>query len=154
MFKILFICTDNVGRSLIAEYLLRDILEKLGRHDIEVSSAGIHADSDVSSFCFAHLDKLSEMGIDTSGHERRQLTREILESANLALAMDETQQAWIRENFGEETMLYDEFYKGENTSVSFSGIAGTSQEKCLRMVEYFEESLPVVLERIDGMIEG
>lgn len=154
MFKILFICTDNVGRSVTAEYLLRDMLGKAGRNDIEVSSAGTTADSDVSSFCFAHLDKLEEMGIDPSGHERKQVTKELLEGADLTLSMDEFQKDWIKENLGKETRLYNEFYKGENTSVhmSYPGILGTPEEKCLRIVEYFKESLPIVLERVDRMI--
>jgi protein-tyrosine-phosphatase len=156
MFKILFICTDNVGRSVTAEYLLLDMLAKAGRHDIEVVSAGTTADSDVSSFCFAHLDKLYEMGIDTSGHERTQVTKEILENCDLAIVMEGEHREWIEERFDTKVYFYNEIYKDEKTDIQISplGSQGTMEEKCLRMVEYFEESLPTVLEKIDEMIHS
>lgn len=137
MFRILFICTDNIGRSLTAEYLLRDWLRKNGRQDIEVCSAGINAASDISSLT----------------HRRTQLTKDILDAADLAIAMDETQKAWIKEKFGETVPLYNEIYKNESVSVLISppGSTGTMEERCHRMVEYFEKSMPKIVDSINSM---
>jgi len=153
MFKILFICTDNIGRSLTAEYLLKNWLLKNNRRGIEVASAGIEADSDISSYCLAHMDRLGEMGIDVSGHKRTQLTQELLEDCDLAIAMEIEQQKWIMDNLGLDSLLYNEICKGEKSSfyISAPGSEGTMPEKLLKMVEYFEDSLPIMMRKIDKL---
>lgn len=151
MFKILFICTDNIGRSLIAEYILKDWLRKNNRNDIEVSSAGTNADSDISSFCMAHLDRLKEMGIETAGHKRTQVTKELFENCDLAIVMEEEHRRWIEGQFDVKVCLYNEIYKNEKTDVRINppGSQGTMEEKLIRMVEYFEESIVEMINNID-----
>jgi len=130
---------------------LKDWLRKNGRNDIEVSSAGTDATSDISSFCMAHLDRLEEMGIDVSGHERTQVTKDILENCDLAIVMDEFQQRWIEEKFGIKTLFYNEMYKNEKTSLNISppGTRGTMEEKSIRMVRYFEGSMGEFVKAVD-----
>lgn len=156
MYKILFICTDNVGRSLTAKYLLEDWLLKNGRDDIEVSSAGINTTSDVSSFSMDHIGKLKEMGIDVVGYTRTQLTYEILSEHDLAIVMDEEEQVWVRERFNVEIPLYNEIYKNEKTPVLITvpGMTETIPERLMEMVDYIAESIPVLAEKIDEMARG
>jgi hypothetical protein len=155
MFKILFICTDNVGRSLTAKYLLEDWLRKNDRNDIEVNSAGINATSDISSFSMDHLGKLKEMGVDVSDYKRTQLTQEILLEHDLAIVMDEDEQVWVRDRFEIELPLYNEIYKNENSSVliTIPGMTETISERLIKMVDYISESIPVVAEKIDEMVK-
>jgi protein-tyrosine-phosphatase len=156
MFRVLFICTDNIGRSLTAKYLYEDWLKKNGREEVLVSSAGTHADSDISAFAQDHREKLQEMGIDTSDHVRTQLTRELLEAHDLALVMDEEQRAWTQEHLGAGLPLYSEVYKGESSSlhISVPGVTDelSMRERMLRMVDHFQVSIPVLAERIDEMM--
>jgi len=156
MFKILFICTDNIGRSLTAKYLLEDWLGKNGRDDIEVSSAGIDAGSDISSFSMDHMARLLELGIDASGHRRTQVTRELIMEQDIAIVMDEEQRGWVRAEFGIELPLYNEILKGESTPVSITipGMTETIGERLLRMVEYIYDSIPQLAERIDGLADS
>lgn len=151
MFKVLFICTDNVGRSLTAEYLMRDWLVKNNRNDIGVSSAGTNASSDISSFSMDHIGKLMKMGVDASGHKRTQLTREILSGHDLAIVMDKKQQDWARERFNVELPLYNEIYKNEKSSVMITvpGMQETISERLIKMVDYIAESIPAMAKRID-----
>lgn len=153
MFKILFICTDNVGRSLTAKYLLEDWLRKNGRQDAVVSSAGTDAMSDVSSFSMAHLVRLGELGIDASGHERTQVTREMIMGQDLAIVMDSEQQRWIWEKFGIILPLYNEVLCGESGSVTItlSGMREAVGERLLLMVEYIRGSIPQFAQRIDEL---
>jgi protein-tyrosine-phosphatase len=155
MFRVLFICTDNIGRSLTAEYLLRDWLAKNNRSDIEVASAGIKADSDISSFCLDHIAKLKDMGIDVSGHKRTQVTRAILEKYDLVIAMDESQKEWVYDQFGLAIQLYNEIYKGEKSSILITppNAVGTVSERLLAMVDYFYDSMPDLMKKIDLIIK-
>lgn len=50
--KILFLCHGNICRSPMAEFVMKDLLEKEGRTDIVVESAALHTDeigSDIHS---------------------------------------------------------------------------------------------------------
>ena len=155
MCKILFICTDNVGRSLTAKYLFEDWLRKNGRDDIVVSSAGINANSDVSSFSMDHIGKLKEMGIEVVGYTRTQVTYEIIAEHDLAMAMDMDEQLWVREKFNIEIPLYNEIYKNEKTPVLITvpGMTETISERLLKMVDYIADSIPVLAKRIDDMMK-
>lgn len=143
-----------MARSLTAEYLLRDWLRKNGRDDIEVCSAGTNADSDISSFCVAHLDRLKKMGIDVSGHKRTQVTREVFEDCDLVIVMEKEHRRWIEERFDAKVYLYNEIYKNERTDIRISppGSQGTMEEKLIRMVEYFEGSIGKMLMKVDKII--
>jgi predicted protein tyrosine phosphatase len=156
MFKILFICTDNVGRSLTAKYLLEDWLRKNGRDDIAVSSAGIRAGSDISSFSMDHMARLLELGVDASRYERTQVTRELIMEHDLAIVMDEEQKHWIGTEFGIELPLYNEILRGESTPVliTLPGMTETIGERLLRMVEYIYDYIPQLVEKIDKLVDG
>lgn len=84
--RILTLCTGNICRSPLAEYLLRQQLEQRGK-PAQVSSAGIgalvghEADEDTQSVALKH-------GIDLSAHQARQLSVEILRQSDLILAME------------------------------------------------------------------
>lgn len=93
MFKrVLIVCVGNICRSPTAEYLLRD---RLGASsDVQVSSAGLGALVDRPIDGIA-LELLQENGIDGGGHRARQLTPELLRSADLVLAMEKAHTAAI-----------------------------------------------------------
>ena len=61
MKNILFVCTDNIGRSVIAEYSLKDLLNRNKIDDVFVSSAGTNADSDISGFSMAHFPEMKKV---------------------------------------------------------------------------------------------
>lgn len=66
--KIMFICTGNICRSAMAEWLLKEKAKEAGRKDIEVYSCGVYAeDGDVSTY-EAKKVMQDEYGIDMSKH--------------------------------------------------------------------------------------
>lgn len=135
--------------------MLRDWLAKNNRGDIEVASAGIKADSDISSFCIDHIAELKEMGIDVSGHKRTQVSQEILEKYDLLIVMDESQKEWIHDQFGLSVSLYNEIYKGEKSSILITppNAVGTVSERLSIMVDYFYNSMPDLVKNIDSIIK-
>lgn len=149
--RVLFVCSDNTGRSLMAEYLLKDWLRKHDRNDIEVFSCGTNASSDVSSFCFDHIGKLKEMGIDASRHKRTQLTKELFSNCDVVIAMDETHQKYVKDNYYADIPLYNELYKNEKTSILITppGATGPLSDRLLKTVNYISDSMAELVAAID-----
>ncbi len=84
--KILFICTGNTCRSLMAEYLLKKMAKDNGL-EIEVRSAGISAwvDSQIPALTLVVLKK---EGISPDSHVVTPITTTIIEWADLVLTME------------------------------------------------------------------
>jgi arsenate reductase (thioredoxin) len=77
--KVLFVCTANGGRSVIAERLLER--EAAGRH--QARSAG----SDPGAAAHPEvLEALAEIGIDASDHVPRKLDQELIDWADVVVA--------------------------------------------------------------------
>jgi protein-tyrosine-phosphatase len=93
---VLFVCTGNTCRSPLAAGLLRHHLRGAGRTDIEVQSAGTGAWEGAPVSEGSYLVSL-ESGIDLSHHRAQMLSRELVESADLILAMGRSHLARVRE---------------------------------------------------------
>ena len=111
--SVLFICTANIFRSVTAEYALKI---KLGAHrSCVVSSAGIDAKPQPMHAWVQ--GRLREKGADPTAHVQRQLTQELVESADLVLAMGRDHQAYIREQFGRDVPLFNQVCLGHDKPV-------------------------------------
>lgn len=84
--SILFLCTGNTCRSPLAEAIARRVVAARGLADISVASAGTSAWEGAAASDGALLVGL-ERQLDLNGHRSRQLTREMVASADLILAM-------------------------------------------------------------------
>jgi protein-tyrosine phosphatase len=101
---ILFICTGNIFRSLIAEYALRAALGPGPRY--LVGSAGIEAIPQAMAPEVRAL--LLRRGIDPSGHRQRKLSAELLEAAHLPVAMGLDHREYVKRHFGRELVLFNQ----------------------------------------------
>lgn len=84
--RLLFVCTGNTCRSPLAEALARREAIERGLADVEVASAGTSAWDGAPASDGALLVAL-ERGLDLSSHRAQQLTREVVQSHDVVLAM-------------------------------------------------------------------
>lgn len=101
--RVLFVCTGNSCRSVMAHGLMEKIIRGQGRDDIEVLSAGISVLFGIGP-TQETLDLLKEEGIDMSGYRSRPINEDMLKSADLILAMEDIHQKRILELFPQAKM--------------------------------------------------
>lgn len=88
MKNVLFVCTGNTCRSPMAEFILKDILQKKQICDVAVSSAGIFVDeTTINPLAKAVLEK---NGISAEDFSSREINDEIIENSDLILCMTES----------------------------------------------------------------
>ena len=112
MKTVLFICTGNIFRSMTAEYAFRT---QVGAAPFGVASAGVEAT--VQEMYWPVKDRLIALGIDPSGHVQRRLTQEMLDAADLPVAMGEDHQVFIREHFGQDVVLFNRVALGTDEPI-------------------------------------
>ncbi len=85
---VLFVCTGNTCRSAMAERLFAQLLEKRGdRERLRVASAGLWAYNGRPASPEA-IALLGEEGLDLTDHSARALTQQMVDEADLVLAME------------------------------------------------------------------
>ncbi len=91
---ILFVCTGNSCRSVMAEYLFRKVLQS--RTDVEVSSAGTGVLFPTSASQEA-LGVLKDKGIDARGHVSRPVTNILLKKSDLIFVLTRAHRSQVLE---------------------------------------------------------
>lgn len=93
MIKILFICHGNICRSPMAEFVMKDMVEKAGLKDrFYIASAATSSEEiwgGVGNPVYPPAaQKMEEHGIDCRGKRARQMTRADYEAFDLLIGMD------------------------------------------------------------------
>jgi protein-tyrosine-phosphatase len=84
--RILFVCTGNTCRSALADAIARKVAVERGLSDVDVVSAGTSAWDGAPASDGALLVGM-ERGLDLSQHHAQTLNRDLVQAADLVLAM-------------------------------------------------------------------
>ena len=89
MMKILFVCHGNICRSPMAEFVMKDLVEKAGLDwNFEIASAATSTEEIGNPVHHGTRRKLAEHGIGCAGKTARQLRREDYDRYDLLIGMD------------------------------------------------------------------
>ncbi|MBF0522758.1 MAG: threonylcarbamoyl-AMP synthase [Candidatus Omnitrophica bacterium] len=148
---ILFVCTGNSCRSVMAEYLLKQAVK--GREDVEVLSAG----TGVFFHTAASLETvavLKEQGMNASGHQSQPLTGMMIKKADLIFVMTREHRHQVLERVPEvEQRIYllKEFVhspEGMKEDLDIPDPIGTSHESYRQCLGVIKEAVKKIVEII------
>ena len=87
--KILFVCHGNICRSPMAEFIMKDLVEKAGKSEkYEIASAATSTEEIGNSVFPPARQKLAEHGISCKGKTARQITKADYSYYDLIIGMD------------------------------------------------------------------
>lgn len=140
---ILFVCTGNTCRSIMAEGLARRVLENLPQAvEYQVISAGVSAYPNEPASPQAKT-VMSELGLDLSSHRSRPLTPEMVHEAAIILVMTEGHRGAILSQLPQaqgKVYLLKEYALGEDNLTSLKEEAqGLYQEIDKKKRDFFQE---------------
>ena len=153
MKSVLFICTGNIFRSMIAEHAFRAQVDPT----IEWVSCSAGTGALPMKMYEAVRLRLVDRGIDPTGHEQRKLVKDMLEWADLPVAMSLDHQAYVRESFGREIPLFNRVCYGRDEPVLDLGESLTNWKEdpeaadayVRKMVDTIWDGIPNFLANID-----
>ena len=91
MKKIIFVCLGNICRSPMAEFVMKDIVDKAGlSHEFEIASAATSTYEIGNPVYPPARQKLAEHGIDCKGKTARQITKRDYDYYDYIIAMDKS----------------------------------------------------------------
>jgi protein-tyrosine-phosphatase len=86
--NILIVCTANICRSPMAQAMLQHEFARRGMHGWQVGSAGTWAMGGGSPAAEHGVTLMRARGLDTSTHRSREISADLLASADLVLTME------------------------------------------------------------------
>ncbi len=90
MIKILFICHGNICRSPMAEFVMKDIVNRAGESDnFYIDSAATSTEEIGNGIHYGTRRILQEKGISCTGHRAVQMTRADYDKYDYLIGMDE-----------------------------------------------------------------
>ncbi|MBE0478336.1 threonylcarbamoyl-AMP synthase [Candidatus Aerophobetes bacterium] len=146
--NILFVCTANMCRSVMAEAILKSFLTRRNYDKVKVASAGIHA---LAFFAPSGttIQTMKKRGIDVSSYFSSPLTSEVVGSSDVIFVMEKKHQQHILQFYPEaanKIWLLKKFSRGKDEEVLDP--TGACEEAYQETACELEEEIKRIMERI------
>lgn len=141
---VLFICSGNSCRSVMAQELLKKLLKEKNRDDVEVLSAGTLILSGLG-ITEGTKEVLRREGIDASGHRSQRVTKEMIKKSDLILVMEKLHEEKILSLAPEvknRLFLLKEFAKINDNNLNIADPIG-------KPLEFYEKTFQVIKEAVE-----
>ena len=104
MVKILFVCHGNICRSPMAEFVMKDLVEKAGlSHQFEIASAAVSREEIGNGIYPLAQEELARHGVRCDGHMAHQITQKEYDYYDRIYYMDRSNAVWLRRLLRETT---------------------------------------------------
>lgn len=103
MINVMMVCHGNICRSTMAEFVLKDMVEKEGLADkFHIESSATSREEIGNPVHPGTRNKLAEVGISTSGKYARQITKKDYKDFDYILIMDDMNRRNLKRVVGED----------------------------------------------------
>ena len=131
MIKIMFLCHGNICRSPMAEYVMKDLVEKAGLENHSDISSGAVSDEEWFNPIYPPAQrKLREKGVSFGKHSAHKISPAEFEEQDLIIVMDRSNLRWLERIVGDYTnvaegeVLKDSDIRGRvHMMMEFAGLA-------------------------------
>ena len=138
MIKIIFVCHGNICRSVMAEFIFKNLVKEKGiDKSFEISSAGVSSEEEGNDIYPPAKRELRRHNIPCTSHYAHRITDEEFRENNLIIALDSSNMRRLLSRFGKDDkirMLLDREVDDPWYTGDFSTAYRDITEGCLNLL--------------------